>query len=207
MLLLSCASTVDEPDDVVQESEAALGPSGTIPFEDVPRSFPVRPWEQPPDEGWFGQYGYCGPTAVANLLRLYGIEKSPRTAIDEGCWSYVGTTPGTMQRYLRREHGDLGCDRRVVGGLDPLEVLRVLLDADHPPIVLFKNGRLMGHWVVVIGVSVDARGAWVEYMEDGAYHKSSWAELEPRWSSVYGMRYPLIACAAKARYRNYLVQR
>jgi hypothetical protein len=206
LFVSGCEASNEEIEDS-EETTGAIG-SGSIREEVVGRSFPVRVWPQPPDEGWFGQYGYCGPTAVANLLRLHGIEKSPRTAIDQGCWSFIGTSPGVMVRYLQREHPSLDCDHRVVpGNANPLDVLRVLLDADHPPIILFGNGGLKSHWVVVTGVSVDKRGTWVEYMSEGDFVASRWTDLQPRWESVYGFRYPLIACAATSRFRNFRVER
>lgn len=207
VLLASTACAVPEPDTEEAEgsSESALGgTAGNIPYEAVPRSFPVQVWPQPPAEGIFGQNGYCGATAVANLLRLYRIEKSPRTAVDEGCWSLIGTTVSDMVAYLDDKHGDLGCSRRYVGaGRSALDVLREHLRSNRPTIVLFKDGRIVSHYVVVVGVTRDGSDPWVEYMDSGSYYRSRWSDLEPRWSSVYGMGYPMIACDRPSRYTGY----
>lgn len=177
------------------QQDEALGKSSLV-FENSPERGPVRSWPQPRSEGLFDRNSYCGATAVANLLGWYDIEKSPRTAINEGCWSVVGTTPATMHDYLQREHGDLGCVLSFVpSDRDPLETLRSLLFSGRPPIILFGTGGGVLHWAVVSGVrNGDGGDPWIEFMSWGAYKRVRWSALEPRWRRPLGLHHPFLAC-------------
>lgn len=50
--------------------------SDLTPIWKAPSGAP-RPFEQPESDGWFGEKGRCGPTAIANLLMLSGIRSAP----------------------------------------------------------------------------------------------------------------------------------
>ncbi len=74
---------------------------------DTPRGMPT-PWPQPDSSGIFDTKGKCGPTAVANTLKLYGIDDvSPEEADRDGVHWWIGTRPRDIEPEPLAVHPDL----------------------------------------------------------------------------------------------------
>jgi hypothetical protein len=115
----------------------------------TPRGMP-RAWVQPPSKGWLGERGMCGPTALANTLRLFGIEKSPETVYQEGGHSIVGTTPHKMEAFMSEHHEALRCDSARID--DGKALLLSALRNKHVVNILLSGLDGFGmHWVTVVG--------------------------------------------------------
>ena len=171
----------------------------SIEEKPVPRP-PGAPesWPQPPSDGIFGQWGYCGATAAANLLRWYGREVSPKEAIAKGCWSYLaGTFPGTLRDCINAIAPNLDCSLGNARARAPLDDLRAHLQDGHPVIVLYMTGVFEAHWVVVTGVEGDDSDANVIAMSDAHYISLRWSELGRAWGLAYDGPFPTITCQAK----------
>lgn len=209
--LIACSASTNDGDDSVESHGGDNAAEEAITRAAVPMNKIERPagvpasWDQPPSEGSFGQYGYCGATAAANLLRWYDREVSPRQAIDDGCWSSVGTRPATLAAYFRKHHPELGCElTQVPGGADALSLLKYDLMLGRPTILLFMTGGLNAHWVTAIGV--DAKGPNPNVLVEswGKYYAIPWAKLEPAWRAAYGGPYPHLTCEAKSPHASAL---
>jgi hypothetical protein len=156
-------------------------------------------WVQPPSDGYFGQWGYCGATAAANLFRWYGREVAPREAVDKGCWSYIaGTFPGTLRSCMNAIEPDLECALASASLTDPLGTLRGELAGGHPVIILYMTGVVEAHWVVVTGIEGEGHDRKIVAMSDGRYIAMKWSQLAPAWGLAYDGPFPMISCQAKA---------
>ncbi len=89
---VGCAEPEEQEEPLSSEAEALQ--STALADRDMKRiptpSGMPTPWTQPDSTGWLEERGKCGPTAVANALRLYGIETSPAEVDRDGVHWYVG---------------------------------------------------------------------------------------------------------------------
>jgi hypothetical protein len=199
---LACtASDADSADDE-DNASATSGESaftGAIPSlvrTRQPAGTPAS-WPQPPSTGIVEQNGYCGATAAANLLSWYGREVSPATAIDQGCWSYVGTRPETVEAFLDHHHADLGCSyEKLPATADALGWLRGTLTAGKPVVVEFMTGELNAHWVTIVGVQGTGYDPKIVLMSWGRYYTTQWSLFEGAWRHAWGGAYPHVTCSA-----------
>jgi hypothetical protein len=197
LLLLPACAIEPAKEDVGRDEAAYTGRIPEMTEIDRPPGAPDS-WDQPDSEGWFNQYGYCGATAASNLLRVYGREVAPRTAIDDGAWSWIGTRPATLAAYLRRHHADLACALRTAPSAEAaLSTLRERTATGTPVIVLFMTGRMNAHWVTVLGVDGTGDRARVLAMSWGSYYAITWSDLADAWRAGYGGPYPHIVCAPR----------
>ncbi len=163
-----------------------------------PRGLP-RAWPQPDSDGWFDERGKCGPTAVANLLRLYGKDGvSPDAAYDAGVRWWVGSRPPDLGGYLDRKHRDLGC--RITFAPDGPALLRAAVATDRPVLAWFRTEGLSSHWVAVAGVRGPASSPTEEVvlLSWGRYYAVPMTRFAEAWDSVYGFRNPAIVCSARS---------
>lgn len=199
----ACAAT-DEP--AADDDEGATGTSsseaaftGAIPSltrTKRPASTPAS-WVQPASTGAFGQNGYCGATAAANLLRWYGREVSPSDTIRDGCWSYVGTRAQTLAAYFTNHQADLGCRYETLDyEANALAHLRATLASGRPVVLEFMTGALNAHWVTVIGVQGSGDDPQIVVMSWGDYYTARWSTLDHAWRNAWGGYYPHVVCNA-----------
>ncbi len=197
-----CASTIEgeeEEEEVAETEEAYTGRLAEMVR--IGSSYPGAPrsWEQPPSEGIFGQNGYCGATAAANLLSWYGKNVSPRNAIDDGCWSYIGTRPITLARYLQNHHASLGCSLgRMSWNADALTGVRNSLREGRPLVVVFMTGRLEAHWVTIMGVRGRGDDPKLVVMSWGGFYTVQWSDFREAWRAGYSGPYPYIQCTKQS---------
>jgi hypothetical protein len=195
MGLVACVSTTEEEIDTTAQ---AIGTYPALEAIDRPSGAPP-PWDQPPSEGTFGQYGYCGATAAANLLLWYGRTVSPTRAIEDGCWSAIGTFPGDMAAYLKKHHASLDCYYQWMWPWsDALAGLRNALAVGRPVIVEFMTDTFNAHWVTVTGIRGGGDDPDVIVMSWGRYHKIRWSTLKSAWRNAYGGPYPYVMCNASS---------
>lgn len=141
-------------------------------------------WDQPSSDGINGYYGYCGPTAAANLLmNTCGIRVSPRQ-ISETAFSWTpGTTPHNLVAALNEIEG---CGRwavchpsphdgDVLGTLEKLMPVATLMDWD---------GALDLHWITVVDVRRTAGSCHLVYNHWGRQQRMECNEFLTRWSLV-----------------------
>lgn len=198
LVLSACSSTGEE---AVEGSEDALQ---SPPLADADMKPIARPpgmpavWAQPDSEGTFGERGKCGPTAVANLLRLYGTEASPDTVDDQGVHWWIGTRGVSIRDWFAEAHPELGCT--LEHPTDGPKFLREELAGGHPVLVWFNmEGGLQSHWVTVVGVRGSGAGEEVVVMSWGRYYATSMKKLDDAWRNVYWVRRPSIVCSARAK--------
>lgn len=197
LFLSGCATeTPPEEEEMGETSSAYTGPVPVMERIAAPDGMPSS-WEQPDSEGTFDQYGYCGATAAANLLTWYGKSTTPREAIDNGCWSYVGTRPPTLAAYLKKAQPELDCYYQTMKwNADSLGNLRNALAAGRPVIIEFMTGKLNAHWVTVVGVEGTEEDPYLTVMSWGGYYKIRWAGVKDAWRSAWGGYYPYVMCNA-----------
>jgi len=190
-----CASTEEEEEEVSSGEEAYTGRLAELTYIGSSYAGAPRSWEQPDSEGIFGQYGYCGATAAANMVGWYGKSVSPRNAIDNGCWSYIGTRPVTLAKYLRTHHADLGCALgKMTWDADALTGVRNSLRVGKPLVVVFMTGGLNAHWVTIIGVQGAGDDPKLVVMSWGGFYTVQWSDFKDAWRSGYSGPYPYIQC-------------
>jgi len=153
-----------------------------------------EPWDQPASTGWFGMNGKCGPTAVANMLRLYGREVSPAQAEGEGVRWIIGTTTWRIRRYFDSHQADLGCTFEQPE--DGAAFLRQELGAGHPVMIMYnvEEGHLQAHWVTAVALEGSGDDEHAIVMSWGRYYKMPLAPLVEAWRRVYGRRHPAVVC-------------
>ena len=108
-------------------------------------------WEQPPSKGIGGYYGYCGPTAAANLVtNVCGHRITPMTFADES----FGLGPGASPNKLSHALNELGCcGEWSVCQHDPEEVdVFEALQQSLPAAVMLNWSSRSMHWVTVMKV-------------------------------------------------------
>jgi len=141
-------------------------------------------WDQPTSDGINGYYGYCGPTAGANLLtNTCGARISPRR-ISETAFSWTpGTTPKKLVSALNAIEG---CgqwavchpsprDADVLGTLERLLPVATLLEWE---------GALDIHWVTVVDLRRTGSQCNVVYNHWGIQDRMTCNDFISRWSLV-----------------------
>lgn len=152
-----------------------------------------KPWDQPDSTGWFDERGKCGPTAVANLLKLYKINVSPQEADTDGVNWIVGTRGTQIRDYLEDYHPQLGC--KIEHPTDGPAFLRSKLASGQPVLVWYNtSGFMQSHWVTAVGTVGSGANELVIVMSWGRYYSIPMAKLDEAWSNVYGLRRPSIVC-------------
>lgn len=179
--------------DALQSPPMAQSEMKKIP---IPAGMPAA-WEQPDSTGWFDERGKCGPTAVANTLRLYGKEVSPAQADHDGVNWLVGTRGINIEPYLQRQHPELNCT--LEHPTDGPAFLRKSVDGGHPVMVWFNmsGGFLGSHWITVVGRRGAGANERAIVMSWGDYYEVPMSKLDAAWRNVYAIRRPSIVCAAK----------
>lgn len=198
-LVLSACATETEQDDA-SSTDSTDDELRSAPLNDkdmveigTPPGMPT-PWKQPDSDGWFGERGKCGPTALANDLKLYGIELSPEQADDAGVHWYVGTLQFQIDGYMEKQHPELGC--RASYPWDGAKALRGQLDGGHPVMVWFNtDGGLQSHWVVAVGHHGAGADEKVIVMSWGRYYEIPMQKLDDASKWVYGLRHPTVICS------------
>lgn len=202
-LALSACATESAPDEETSDDVGATDDElRSAPLNDkdmvaidTPANMPT-PWKQPDSEGWFGERGKCGPTALANDLRLYGIELSPDDADNAGVHFLVGTLQWQIEDYLKKNHPELGC--RISYPWDGAKALRGQLDGGHPVMVWFNtDGGFSSHWVTAVGHHGTGPDEKVTVMSWGRYYEIPMQKLDNASKWVYGLRHPTVICSKK----------
>ncbi len=157
-----------------------------------------RPWDQPDSTGWFDERGKCGPTAVANTLRLYWIDVSPEEADRAGVHWAIGTMGRQIVRYLDEHHPELGCS--LEHPKDGAAFLRSEIAAGRPVMVWFNTeGGWSSHWVTAVGVVGHGADEDVIVMSWGRYYAIEMTKLVAAWRNVYGIRNPAVVCEERTQ--------
>ncbi len=205
MLGACAAEEVDPADDPTDATEDELRggslASGDMRRIDTPAGMPT-PWAQPDSTGWFDERGKCGPTALANTLRLYWIDLSPEQADRAGVHWHIGTLGRQIEGYLSTRHPELRC--ALEHPTHGASFLRTELSAGHPVMVWFNTqNTLSSHWVTAVGVRGRGAEEDVIVMSWGRYYAIRMRKLVAAWSNVYGIHNPAVVC----RDRTVLMQR
>ena len=137
-------------------------------------------WEQPPSEGVGGYYGYCGPTAAANLVtNICGHRITPMRFADES----FGVGPGTSPNALSHALNEIGCCgewsvcKHNVLKVDVFQELQKNLPA---AVMLNWSARSM-HWITVMQVNYTPR-CQVIYNHWGGQATMECNEFLERWA-------------------------
>lgn len=197
--LLAVAGCGAPEDDEEEAADAAADELRSAPLSSgdmrrvaQPAGMP-KPWDQPDSTGWFDERGKCGPTAVANTLRLYWIDVSPEEADRAGVHWAIGTMGRQIVRYLDDHHPELGCS--LEHPQDGAAFLRKELAGGHPVMVWFNTeGGLSSHWVTAVGVVGKGAEEDVIVMSWGRYYAIRMSKLVTAWRNVYGIRNPAVVC-------------
>lgn len=161
----------------------------------TPEGLP-EPWDQPDSSGWFGARGKCGPTAMANMLRLHGVELSPDEADKAGVHWLVGTLTWQINSYLKQNHPELQC--RTSFPWNGAKALRGQLDEGRPVMVWFNTaGGWSSHWVTAVGHHGSGDAEKVIVMSWGRYYEIPMKKLDDSSKWVYGLRHPTVICEAQ----------
>lgn len=184
--------TYDQTTDALQSSPLASNMMTRIA---TPAGMPT-PWDQPDSGGWFDERGKCGPTAVANALKLYGIDVSPAQADADGVNWLIGSRGINVESYMKRKHPRLGCT--LEHPVDNGAFLRTELDAGHPVMLWFNTeGGFSSHWVTAVGHRGRGAAEVAIVMSWGRYYSIPMDKLLAAWRNVYGIRSPSVVCDAK----------
>lgn len=202
-LVCACSATAapaDATDDGEIEATAdALQSSPLTQGEMVRFAAPAglpTPWPQPDSTGLFDERGKCGPTAVSNLLRLYGTDLSPADADRSGVHWWIGTRGITIRDWLTEKHPRLGCT--LEHPHDGPGFLRDHLGRGQPVLLWFNTaGGYNSHWVTAVGITGAGAGERVVVMSWGRYYTIAMDKLDAAWRNVYWIRRPSIVCDAQ----------
>lgn len=195
------ADAEDEDDNVVSGEEATsdeeLRSSGFGNRDMIRIATPAglpEAWDQPDTTGIFKQNGKCGPTAVANILRLYGIEVSPKEAEAKGVKWLIGSTIREVGGYFDKHQPALGCESEYPK--DGAAFLRENLAAGRPVMVWYNiEGTFLGsHWVTAVGTRQSNGEEQVVVMSWGNYYAIPMDTFVEAWRLVYGLRHPAVVC-------------
>jgi hypothetical protein len=143
---------------------------------------PTYSWDQPPSDGIGGYYGYCGPTAVSNLIaNVCGDFVNPYESGDR-CFSLgPGASPSDMVDALN-EFGDCGrfalCEQPS-GETDRMAALEASLPA---AVLLDWDSLFTLHWVTVVHVDWGGGGCDVVFNHWGRQETMACSEFVERWS-------------------------
>lgn len=202
MTTACAASDVDDAppvdstdDDFTLLQSAPLEESDMKPVA-TPKGMP-KPYDQPDSTGWFGEHGYCGPTAVANTLLLYWEgDVTPQEAYDDGVHFLIGTMGTQIVNYMSKYHPELGCS--IQHPDNGAAFLRQQIDGGHPVMVWFNMAPGPdSHWVVAVGHQGTGAAEQVIVMSWGRYYAIPMSKLVAAWKEVYGLKSPSVVCADK----------
>lgn len=186
-------SAGESTDDALKLQSAPLADSDMKRVA-TPAGMP-KPYDQPDSTGLFDERGKCGPTAVANTLRLYWIDVTPQQADAGGVHWVIGTMGRQIESYLKRNFPELGCSLQ--HPKDGASFLRTQLDGGHPVMVWFNTEGLSSHWVTAVGHKGTGDAEVVIVMSWGRYYAISMKKLVAAWDNVYGIHNPAVACTDK----------
>lgn len=188
------AETEDETPPAQTEDELQSSPLARSMMKDhaTPKGMP-KPWDQPDSTGWFGEGGKCGPTATANLLKLYSINVSPQDADEDGVHWLIGTRGVQIRDYLKQHHAQLGCT--LEHPTDGPTFLRNQIAGGHPVLVWYNTeGGFSSHWVAAVAIEGTGNNEQVVVMSWGKYFSIPMKTLDAAWRNVYGIRRPSVVC-------------
>ncbi|HSO36541.1 MAG TPA: hypothetical protein VLT33_28645 [Labilithrix sp.] len=198
--LVACSGAEEDADVGATNDELQSSPLSDAEMKRIkaPAGMPV-PWDQPDSTGTFDERGKCGPTAVANTLKLYGINVSPAQADRDGVHWLIGTRGINIEAYLQEKHPRLGCT--LEHPEDGPGFLRSHVDAGHPVMVWFNmtGGFLGSHWVTVVGRRGTGAAEVAIVMSWGGYYTIPMGHLDTAWENVYRIRRPSIVCRAQTK--------
>jgi hypothetical protein len=194
-----CAAESDETEEETAQTADELSSSHLDRTDmkemETPKGMPT-PWPQPDSTGRFDEKGKCGPTAVANTLKLYGIDDvTPKEADKAGVHWWIGTRPRDIEQYLDREHAQLRCN--IENPKDGRRFLHEQLDGGHSVMVLFSTKGFESHWVPIVGYRGTGSSEELIVMSWGRYFSIATNRFVDSWKRVYGMRNPSVVCEAK----------
>ncbi|MDF2691890.1 MAG: hypothetical protein K0S65_273 [Labilithrix sp.] len=198
-MALTATACAAETEDDETSVEATADELQSAPLADkdmrpiaTPAGMP-KPWNQPDSTGWFDEKGRCGPTALANLLRLYWIDLSPEKAYESGVRWVIGTMGKQIIDYLDEHEPELGCT--LEHPKDGAAFLRSEIAGGHPVLVWYNTqGQLSSHWVTAVGTRGKGVAEEVIVMSWGRYYSIPMTKLVAAWRNVYGIRNPSIVC-------------
>lgn len=166
----------------------------SVPMEEISKPENRLPdaWEQPAASFMDGK---CGITGVANMLRMYGVEKDPK---ELDSYDFRSWGPG-MRSDKFKENLNLLSQKNfsacsLSATADGLATLRKHLDEGKPVAIQFMTGPTNAHWVVVSGIKDEKNGTELQVMSWGAYYKIKWDDLAEPWKRGYGGPYPHVVC-------------
>lgn len=138
--------------------------------------------------------GYCGPAAVVNALRCFGIRaKEAPVATHAGCTAKDGSTEHGLRQALERygcAHGTI--DEKRYAAAEDLLVAHLKTG---PAILLVEGGE---HWVCAIGtlgprvICFDAQNYKWNKAENGVHVHETGAALRRYWDAFNGKRYAIL---------------
>lgn len=185
---------VEATEDAIEVQSAPLA-DGEMKRIPQPAGMP-KPHEQPDSTGLFDERGKCGPTAVANTLKLYWVDVTPAQADQGGAHHWlIGTMGRQIASYLQNDHPELGCSLQ--HPLFGASFLRKQLSTGHPVMVWFNTSGLGSHWVTAVGTQGTGDAEVVIVMSWGNYYSIPMKKLVGAWRNVYGIRNPAVVCTAK----------
>lgn len=201
-LLTACATEVDDEapaEATADELQSSPLPDGEMKAIPTPAGMP-KPWDQPDSTGWFDERGKCGPTAVANVLKLYGINVSPDEADRDGVHWIVGSRGINVEGYFDAKFPNLHCS--LEHPEDGPAFLRSQIKSGHPVMVWFNTGGsfLSSHWVTAVGLQGTGASERVVVMSWGRYYTISMSKLDAAWRNVYLIRRPSVVCTPKSTF-------
>ncbi|NJL99049.1 MAG: hypothetical protein HC924_09655 [Synechococcaceae cyanobacterium SM2_3_2] len=136
--------------------------------------------------------GKCGLTAVANMLRWYGAEISPKS-LDKRRYRSWG--PGLRRDKFAEDMNQLWPgsgfqSRDIPNGYCPLRILRGHINAGRPVAINYMTNSLAAHWVVVVQVSDEEDNPLLVVQSGGGYHQTRWLDIQDAWRRGWGGEYP-----------------
>jgi len=139
-------------------------------------------WDQPSSEGVNGYYGYCGPTAVSNLMmNLCHANVSPRY-VSKMCFSWApGTTPGNLV-YALNELGHCGRWALCRPNPNSSDTLGDLARQLPVATLVEWEGALSMHWVTVVDIHRTAGSCAVVFNHWGRQERMECNDFIKRWS-------------------------
>jgi hypothetical protein len=194
--------TETEPDPEATADQLQSSPLADSDMKKIPKPAGMpEPWDQPDSTGWLEEKGKCGPTAVANTLRLYGINNvSPKQADQDGVNWIIGSRGINIEHYFQEKHARLGC--KLEHPENGPAFLRAKVAEGRPVMVWYNTAGslLSSHWVTVVGTRGTGASELAVVMSWGDYYTIPMAKLDAAWRNVYWIRRPSVVCNAKSSF-------
>ena len=137
--------------------------------------------------------GKCGITGVANMLRLYGIEKKPE---DIDLPRYRSWGPGLRADKFADDLTELSGQKfnskTIENGENPLEVLKQNIKDGKPVAIMYMTSPTEAHWVVVTDVKNGPNGPELTVQSGGRYNTVPFKDIQSNWQRGYGGPYPYV---------------